>query len=141
MRVEAPCNPQPLTSLAHSVLREIGAHLAALAAGGDVAAIDLRSLPLTPADRSDLQQALGRGDVEAVLDVAGSSEIWETAYAGVWWVRHFGTGDRIAAERIEITPIPDILMTDEADIAAACARLHADLDAQPDAAQENGARV
>ena len=45
-----------------------------------------------------------------MLKVAGTSEIWETRYAGVWWVRHFGAGDKIAAERIEIAAIPQIFV-------------------------------
>ena len=39
-------------------------------------------------DRDQLEQLLGRGEVQARLEIAGPSEIWETAYAGVWWVRH-----------------------------------------------------
>lgn len=115
------------TGMARSVLAEIGELLDSLAAGGTPAAIDLLSLPMTPADRAELEALLGHGDVEAALDVAGPSQIWETGYSGVWWVRHFGAGDKVAAERIEITALPDILMSHDDDIAAAATRLRHDL--------------
>jgi hydrogenase-1 operon protein HyaF len=115
------------TGLAQSVLREIAERLAALARTGERDAIDLRSLPLTSADRGELEDKLGRGDVTAKLTVGGTSELWETRYSGVWWVRHYGAEDKIAAERIEITAIPEILVAHAADIAAACARVWADL--------------
>ena len=115
------------TGMAHSLLAEIAERLDALAASGEPAAIDLLSLPMTPADRAELEELLGHGELEAALDVAGLSQIWETGYAGVWWIRHFGGGEKVAAERIEITALPDILMTHDADIAAASMRLRDDL--------------
>jgi hydrogenase-1 operon protein HyaF len=115
------------TGLAQSVLGEIAERLAAFASTGETAAIDLRSLPLTSADREELEDKLGRGDVTARLTVAGSSELWETRYSGVWWVRHSGADDKVAAERIEIAAVPEILLAHNADIVAACARLRADL--------------
>ncbi len=62
------------------------------------------------------------------LEVAGTSELWETRYAGVWWVRHFGDGDRIASERIEIAAIPQILVSQDEDIAAAAARVRGEVE-------------
>ncbi len=118
------------TGLAQSVLQEIAAQLSLLAAKGETSAVDLHSLPMTPADRNELEERLGRGDIEATLNVAGTSEIWETRYSGVWWVRHFGADDKIAAERIEITVIPEIFVTHGADIAAAALHLHNDLAGQ-----------
>ena len=92
--------------MAEPVLREIQALLEAFSATGQTAAIDLAGMPLTRADRDVLENFLGRGEVEATLDVAGRSEIWETAFSGVWWVRHWG-GDAVASEPIEITEIPE----------------------------------
>lgn len=118
------------TGLADSLLREIARHLARLADTGETAAIDLRSLPMSTADRDELEDRLGRGDVEADLDVAGRSNIRETGYAGVWWVRHYGGDGRIAAERIEITTVPEIIVTHGADVAAAATRLRDDLSVE-----------
>ena len=75
-----------------------------------------------------MEQALGRGDVAVSLQAAGRTEVWETGFAGVWWLRHFGDDDRIAAEVIEITPVPDIVAAHPDDIAAAALRLLAELE-------------
>lgn len=118
------------TGLADAILREIAQMLDKLATTGEAGAIDLRSLPMTEADRAELEERLGRGEVEATLTVAGTSEVWETRYAGAWWIRHHGAGDRVAAEEIAITRLPDILITHEDDVRAAAARIEADLNGE-----------
>ena len=106
-----------------SLLAEVARHLAALVRDGTVAAIDLRSLPLSIDDRARLEAALGQGEVKVTIDAAGESELHETAYAGVWWVRHFGAGRQLLTERIEITPLPEVLAAAPEDIAAGARRL------------------
>ena len=91
--------------------------LRVFAATGQTAALISPACRSTRADREALDAFLGRGEVSATLDVAGRSEIWETAYSGVWRVRHWG-GDAVASELIEITAIPEILKTDRTDAAA-----------------------
>jgi hydrogenase-1 operon protein HyaF len=113
--------------MAWSVLAEVGRLLEGLAQTGDPGYIDLRSLPLTDADRGELETLLGRGEVRADLSLAGASEVWETAYAGAWWIRHRGAGDRIASEEIAVCEVPEILKTHPADIQAAARRLRHDL--------------
>lgn len=115
------------TGMARSVLTEIGQLLKALAEKGEAGSVDLRSIPMTDADRDQLEEMLGRGEVRAELDLAGASEIWETSYAGVWWIRHKGAGNKIACEVIAVTCIPEILLTHPVDIEAAAARLSNDL--------------
>lgn len=111
------------TGMARAVEHEIAQHLVALAGDGTEAVIDLRGIPMSDADREELEESLGRGEVTATIEAMGESEIWETAHAGVWWVRHRGTDGRIIAERVEITPVPAILKADPADIGAAAARM------------------
>jgi HupH hydrogenase expression protein, C-terminal conserved region len=118
----SPYTP-PLTGMADSVLSEIADRLQVFALTGETSAIDLRSLPMSDADRSELESQLGHGEVEIKLHAAGISDIWETSFAGVWWVRHFGGDERIAAEEINITSVPDILRAHPDDARAAAARL------------------
>ena len=127
----ASCMTNQSTGMAWSILTEIHQLLKALSEKGEAGSIDLRSLPMTDADREQLEEILGRGEVQAELDLAGASEIWETAYAGVWWIRHKGAGDRIACEEIAVTPIPEILITHPVDIEAAATRLANDLSQGP----------
>ena len=74
-------------------------------------------------DKQQLEQLLGVGEVTATLNVAGETNIWETALSGVWWVRHKGSNDQISSEQIEVTDIPEILKTHKADAKAALERL------------------
>lgn len=94
---------------AAAVVNEIAGLVDRLAATGEPAAIDLRSLPFGAADRAQLQAALGRGEVQATLEADGRSEVRETAVPGVWWIEHRNPRGDIVAELIEITPVPDIL--------------------------------
>ena len=125
--IGTPCLNGKHTGMAWSILAEIGQLLEALSANGEAGSIDLRSLPMTDADREQLEELLGRGEVQADLDLAGASEVWETSYAGVWWIRHKGAGDKIASEEIAVTAVPEILITHPVDIEAAATRLRDDL--------------
>jgi hydrogenase-1 operon protein HyaF len=119
----APCLGERPTGMAYSVLAEVGRLLEALSENGRNGAIDLRSLPLTDADRAQLKELLGPGEVTAELDVAGRSTVRETAFASVWWICHRGAGDKVASEEIAICPVPSILVSHRADIAAAAQRI------------------
>jgi hydrogenase-1 operon protein HyaF len=120
-----------------SLLAELSRHLERLARTGETAAIDLRSLPVTPDDRAGLEAALGRGEVCVTVESGGRSELLETGYPGLWWVRHLGAGDNVLTERIEIAPVPEALAAAPADIAAAAARLAADLAARAERESSN----
>ena len=124
----APCLSDRATGMALSVLAEVGRMLEALSESGQAGAIDLRSLPLSDVDRAQLEEVLGRGEVRAELDIAGESEVWETTYPGVWWIRHFGADRKIATEEISVCAIPEILMTHPVDIKAAAGRLREELE-------------
>ena len=77
--------------MARAILTEIDALLARLVASGESAAIDLRSMPLKPGDLAALRKLLGSGEVHALVQVAGPSEVQETRYPGVWWVTHMAS--------------------------------------------------
>ena len=125
----APENTTPfVTGLADAVLREIAELLDTLIETGETGIIDLHSLPMTDADRDMLKEGLGEGEVRVDLDVAGPSRIEETGTAGVWWVRHEGADGRIAAELIEVTRIPEILLSHPDDIKEGRTRLREHLD-------------
>jgi hydrogenase-1 operon protein HyaF len=124
----APCLSDRATGMALSVLAEIGRMLETLTESGQADSIDLRSLPLSDVDRAQLEEVLGRGEVQAKLDIAGESEVWETTYPGVWWIRHCGADRKIASEEISVCAIPEILITHPVDIKAAAGRLREELE-------------
>ena len=124
----APCMTSQNTGMAYSILAEIGQMLSTLAERGERGAIDLRSLPMTDADRDQLKDLLGQGEIRVEMELAGSSEVWETAYPGVWWLCHRGADSKIATEEIAITPVPEILLAHPADITAAASRIQQDIE-------------
>jgi hydrogenase-1 operon protein HyaF len=126
----APCMSTLSTGMAFAIFSEICQRLRTLADHNEPSAIDLRSLPMTQSDRNQLEELLGRGEVSARLEIAGPSDIWETAFAGVWWIRHMGADKRIATEEIAITRIPEIFLSDPHDIAAAAGRMRENLETQ-----------
>jgi hydrogenase-1 operon protein HyaF len=115
--------PGGLSGNAEALLHEIATLLAALVTEGRSSSIDLQGLPLTPADREYLRERLGAGEVRALVDALGPSEVRETAYRGVWWVTHRNAADELCAELIEVTPVPQILLADRQEIVDALERL------------------
>lgn len=104
------------TGMAQAVLHELSGHLANLAESGKTSIIDLLSLPMTETDLNELADLLGVGEVEATISSIGSSSIRETAYRGIWWVTHYGDDEKILSELIEVTRVPEILVTHMDDI-------------------------
>ena len=105
-----------LTGQAEAVLSEIAEMLKRLLDEGTEESIDLHGLPLSPADRAWLNERLGRGEVEIILQAGGRSVLTETAYPGVWKVTHRDTQDRVVAELIEVALVPAIVRPDGKDI-------------------------
>jgi len=112
-----------------AILSELVNLLEALAADATAASIDLQSLPMSAADRVQLQQVLGEGEVQSTLTAQGISRIRETSVSGVWWVEHFGQDGELVAESIEVTLIPDILKAAADEIAPAARDLRVRIDA------------
>jgi hydrogenase-1 operon protein HyaF len=98
-----------LTGNARALLGEIAALLQRMLATGEGGAIDLASLPLSPADRAWLEQRLGRGEVECRLMAGGLSTFHETAFPGVWWVCHHNEAGVRVSELIEVARVPALV--------------------------------
>ncbi len=120
-----------------AILAEIAELLERLARTGEPGAIDLRSLPLSSADRAQLLQALGMGEVDARMQANGESRIRETAVHGVWWTEHRDSDGALLATLIEVARVPDILIVGEDDLLRGASRLRANLTLQSAAQGEN----
>jgi len=112
-----------------AILTELVTLLERLAESETPAAIDLRSLPMRPQDRVELERALGEGEVQATVTAQGVSTIRETRISGIWWVEHRDPQGEAIAELLEVTRVPQILAAAPDDIAAAAAALHAQITA------------
>ena len=117
------------------LLHEVRHALENLIDNDEPSVIDLRSIPLAPGEEETILNTLGRGEVTARLDALGPSEIVETQYSGVWIVTHYNDDEEVISRFLEITQIPDILHSQQEDIATAYDRLSAALEDR----QENNA--
>lgn len=113
-----------LTGNAQALLGEIAALLQRLLATGEGGAIDLASLPFSPADRAWLEKQLGRGEVEIHLQAAGLSTFHETAFPGVWWVSHHNEAGVRVGELIEVAHIPELVIAHPDDVKSGSERLN-----------------
>jgi hydrogenase-1 operon protein HyaF len=118
IRIEPPAVVAGLGGGVAAILTELVSLLERLADGEQPAAIDLRSLPMSPHDRAELRRALGEGEVQATLNADGLSNIRETRVPGVWWLEHHDRHGELIAELIEVTRMPQILMSASDEIAA-----------------------
>jgi hydrogenase-1 operon protein HyaF len=124
-RIESPVMIGGLGGGVAAILSELATLLERLAKTETVSVIDLRSLPMSPQDRTELQRALGEGEVQATVNAEGLSKIRETGVSGLWWVEHFDRHGELVAEMIEVTLVPQILSSASDEIAAEARALRA----------------
>jgi len=127
--IEAPRVAGGLGGGVAAILSELVGLLERLADGGAPGSIDLRSLPMSPRDRAELERVLGEGEVHATVNAQGPSKMRETRVSGVWWVEHFDQGGELIAELIEVNRVPEILASASDEIAAGARALRAQISA------------
>jgi hydrogenase-1 operon protein HyaF len=111
------------TGMVPALLRELDEALQALMARGTGHMVDLSTLPLSKADRRLLDRMLGEGEMRMDLETLGHSRIRESAFPGIWWVRHEDPDGNVLADRIEVAHIPEIVPASACDVASGQARL------------------
>jgi HupH hydrogenase expression protein, C-terminal conserved region len=122
-----------------AILHEIADLLGRLVSDGSEGIIDLRAMPLTPGDYAQLEEALAAGAVRAEIDAAGPTEVFESVYQGVWWVRHCTESGDTVAEFIEVSACPGILKSHVDDVREGRVRLQRTLDSVVGAADASDA--
>ncbi len=115
---------EPATGMSRAVLGELAEHLSALTQRGETHQIDLTSLPMTSGDVQELAGLLGQGEVDITLSTIGDSKVYETAYSGIWWVKHYAADEQLIAELIEVAEIPEIIKSQAPDIEQSVAALN-----------------
>ncbi len=123
-----PVTAEVTTGNVKPLLHEVRHALRRLADGGEGTVIDLQSLPLAPGDEKRIIDALGTGEVRAELDALGPSVIQETSYPGVWLVTHRNTEQAVVGRFIEVTHMPELLKSQQADIEHAISCLEHELE-------------
>jgi hydrogenase-1 operon protein HyaF len=116
-RFELPIEiAEPTTGMAQAVLSELANHLPALSSAGTPHVIDLTSLPMNDSDKKELEALLGKGEVSITLSTIGDSQIYETGYNGIWWIKHYSADNQLLSELIEINRVPEIIKSHPDDI-------------------------
>jgi hydrogenase-1 operon protein HyaF len=127
IRTERPDDMPTSHGNAVPLLHEILYALQRLSTERETTTFDLQAIPFGPGDEAQLFGRLGRGEVTVRLQALGESEIWETAYPGVWILEHRNIlGERISLH-IEVTRIPAILQTQWEDLTESIQRLDREL--------------
>ncbi|WP_425074457.1 hydrogenase expression/formation C-terminal domain-containing protein [Sagittula sp. S175] len=114
---------RPGTGNVPLLLNEIRHALTRLRDEGAPTTLDLTGIPMMPEDTHAFDASLGQGEVRAVVDAGGESEVQETGFAGVWRITHRNADGAVLARHIEVTHVPDILKSQPVDIAAGLERL------------------
>jgi hydrogenase-1 operon protein HyaF len=138
VRVEPAAAAGGLGAGVMAILAELAALLERLADAQTAAAVDLRSLPMSPRDRLELQRALGDGEVQATVNANGVSTIRETGISGVWWVEHRDPHGELIAELLEVARVPGILANAPDEIAAGVRALRAQMTVAAEAYTRQG---
>lgn len=98
------------------LLLQVEQALADLVESGQGTTIDLGAMPFSEQDEADLRQQLGDGEVRAELTAFGPTLVEETALPGVWLIEHKDTEQRRLTLHLEVTRVPDILVTPLDDV-------------------------
>ncbi len=122
-----PVSAEAATGNVEPLLHEIRHALRRLAEGKAGTTIDLKRLPLAPGEEERIEATLGVGEVRAEVDALGPTLIQETSYPGVWLITHKNTDNVVVARFIEVTYIPELLRSQQADVDAGIARLEDEL--------------
>jgi hydrogenase-1 operon protein HyaF len=140
-RIETPAVVGGLGGGVAAILSELVTLLERLVDGEASGTIDLRSLPMSPLDRAELQRLLGDGEVQATVNAQGLSKMRETGVSGVWWIEHFDQQGELTAELIEVSRVPQILLSASDEIAAGARALRAQIAMAPRPPAQGGKDV
>lgn len=105
-----------------SILSEIHYSLEQLIQDKTTHIINLRAMPLSPAEEQQLEQYLGCGEVKVELNALGKSTFYETNYSGVWLVTHYNPEAEVTGKQIEITYMPAMLLSPQEDVKSSLER-------------------
>lgn len=110
------------------LLHQVQHALQHLITSNEPTSIDLLTLTLLPDQEQCLLDFLGKGEVEARLNVFGESILQETKYTGVWLVEHYNPDAELTGRYLEIAWLPNILSSPVEDVHHAFEKLSCHLN-------------
>jgi hydrogenase-1 operon protein HyaF len=124
-----PVNTEVATGNVEPLLHEIRHAMKRLANGEAGTVIDLQRLPLAPGEEQRIEAVLGEGEVRAEINALGPTLVQETAYPGVWLITHRNAEESVIGRFIEVTCLPELLKSQQADIQSGIDKLEGELAA------------
>ena len=99
-----------------ALLAELRARVAAHRSGAHGGQINLSLLPLSPADREVLAQALPVGPVAIISHGFGNCHVGSTAVPGVWRHQYFNSRNTLILDLVEVTHMPEVVTASPEDL-------------------------
>ena len=122
IKVEAQQSAQETGNLP-GILAEITFALEQLLKNRKPHCIDLLAMPWSPGEQEKLENYLGQGEVRVELNALGKSTFTESQYSGVWLVSHFNDDGELIGKLIEISYLPEMILSQTEDIKNSLERL------------------
>ena len=117
VQVETPQYQQEYeTGNLQSILSEIKFALEQLLEQKKTHIIDLRAMPWSAGEEEKLEKYLGRGEISVEMNAFGKSLFYETQFNGIWIITHYNPDDEIISKLIEITYMPEMIISQEDDV-------------------------
>ena len=111
-----PIHNEEQTGNLKPLLHQVRHALEHLLKTGEKTVIDLSAMPMSDDELQALVKFLGKGEVNAELDILGKSRVEESRFSGVWLVRHLNEAGEDDRMFIEIDTIPSLLCAQTEDI-------------------------
>lgn len=111
------------------VLAEIAERASAYMSGQRNHVISFTLLPMTEADQTHLQTALGPGPVHMVSRGYGRCRVLATGVRHVWAVQYFSANDEVILDTVEIGDVPKAACAEQEDFEDSAERLQEILEA------------
>ncbi|WGR93616.1 hydrogenase expression/formation protein [Bradyrhizobium sp. ISRA435] len=111
------------------VLAEIRERALAWREGMRAQIINFTLLPMSPVDRSFLQQSVGNGPIQLILRDYSTCRVQATGIRNVWSVQFFNSVDDIILDTLEVGGIPEIALAAAEDLEDSAERLHEIIEA------------
>lgn len=123
LAVPDPADLPPGVMNAPAVLAEIHSAQQALPIGGSARQVNLTLLPMSPADRTLLEQALPVGPVAMISRGFGNCHVSSTGVRDVWRVQYFNSMNTLILDTLEAVDVPEVAIASAEDLQDSRVRL------------------
>ncbi|APE05207.1 hydrogenase expression protein HupH [Alteromonas sp. RW2A1] len=121
------------------LLHQIRHALSQLLAQQEETTIDLRRLPLSASEESQLETFLGHGEVKADIQALGDTVLIESRYTGVWLETHYNEEAEIMGKYVHICDCPQLIKSQPEDMVLSLNNIVSDIQSMSDTSTNDAA--